>query len=158
MKLITILFCWMFMLAFTACEGPVGPEVAGLRLGMSRGQVHAVLQGNGQLEKEPGKQQEVWRLAENNSFSHVMVGYDKEFRSVRFVTALAKSNGRRVAYSDVIDTTKATRADTGNNVAYILQSGEAEEAFLVRAMGTDPQYISYFSVKSLGEGEEEEDE
>ena len=70
---------------------------------MSREEAHARLQKMGKLEKEERRQQEVWRLDGDPSYTHLMVAYDKEHASVRYVTAVANEQGRRVSYAEVMN-------------------------------------------------------
>jgi len=137
------------------------PEILGIRLGATRGEAHSRLEELGRLEREERKQQEVWALNNHPSYSHLIVSYDREYKGVRFVTAVAKEDGRRVRYSEVIDTAKASRAAAGSNVTYTVDNpGEGEApGYVARAIGSDPQFLKYYSIKLIGpEGAEDEEE
>lgn len=151
------------LLLLASCGGsaPSGPDVLGVRLGMSRDAVHERLRESGVLEKQERKQQEVWRLNADPRYSHLIVAYNKEYSSVRFITAVAKDGGQRVRYSDVLDTSKASRAASGSGVTYTLENaGEGgRPGYTVRAIGGDPEFLKYYSLKLKdGGGEEEEEE
>ena len=136
------------------------PEILGIRLGATKGEAHSRLEELGRLEREERKQQEVWALNNDPSYSHLIISYDREHKGVRFVTAVAKEDGRRVRYSDVVDTAKASRAAAGSNVTYTVDNpGEGEgPAYVVRAIGSDPQFLKYYSIKLTGPGGAEDEE
>ena len=77
------------------------------------------------------------------------MAYNKEFTAVRFLTAVAKDQGRRVSYSDVIDTNKAKLMEAGNSRTYILEvpASGGRPGYLVRAIGSDPAHLKYYSVE-----------
>ena len=155
MKKTVVTICCLLLLV-AACSRAVEPkpEILGVRLGMSREEAHARLQEIGKLEKEERKQQEVWKLAGDRPYSHLIVAYNKEFTAVRFVTAVAKEEGRRVRYADVIDTAKAKRTQAGNSVTYTLevQGRDGQPGYVVKAIGNDPDYLKYYSVEKLDGG------
>ena len=110
-RLVTL--CCLIVLG-AACSSPrePQPEILGVRLGMTRDEARARLQSIGQLEKEERRQQEVWRLADDPSYTHLIVAFDKGYTAVRYVTAVANEQGRRVRYSDVVDTRLAREETT----------------------------------------------
>ena len=136
------------------------PEILGVRLGMSREEAHARLREIGKLEKEERGRQEVWRLDGDPSYTHLMVAYDKERASVRYVTAVANEQGRRVPYADVVRLDGARLDSTQGSVTYTQEIPERDgrPGFVAKAIGADPTYLKYYSVKSSGSGGEEEDE
>ncbi len=79
------------------------PEVLGISIGMSREAVRRKLARIGRPEKEERKQQEVWSLTGDGPYESVIVGFEKGYTGVRYVTA----------------------------------------------RGTDPVYLSYFSVEKV---------
>ena len=145
-----------FVVLFGACRagadaaGPK-PEVLGVRLGMSREEAHARLNDLGHLEKKESKQQEVWKLKDDATYTHLIVAYNKEYTSLRFVTAVANEGGRRVRYGDVLDTAKARRAGAGATVTYTLEvpAAGAQPRFEVRLVGNDPNFLKYYTVERL---------
>lgn len=127
------------------------PEILGVRLGMSRDEARARLQGIGQLEKEERRQQEVWRLNGDASYSHLIVAYDKGYTAVRFVTAVASEQGRRVRYADVIDAARARADVTPATRTYTQQvpARDGRPAFVAKAIGSDPESLKYYSVEKI---------
>ena len=149
MKRVVTVCCLLLLAAACATAVEPQPEILGVRLGMSREQAHARLQQIGKLEKEERRQQEVWQLTDEPSYSHLMVAYNKEYTSVRYVTAVAKDQGRPVAYADVInlggarlESTQATRTYTQETPARAGRPG-----FITKAIGTDPTHLKYYSVE-----------
>lgn len=150
MKIAATLCCCLLLLA-PACAAPAGPEpeILGVRLGMSREDAHARLRSIGQLEKEERRQQEVWRLTNDPAYTHLMVAYNKEYTSVRYITAVANEQGRRVRYADVIDLAKAREEVTPASRSYTQEvpAGEGRPGFVAKAMGTDATHLKYYSVE-----------
>lgn len=122
-----------------------------MRLGMSREAVRARLGRIGRLEKEERKQQEIWSLERDPRFSHLMIGYNKTYTEVRYVTATAREDGRRVRYSDVLDLRRARAAGGANNNKYTLRVGarRGQPAYVVVARGADAAYLAYLSVEKI---------
>jgi hypothetical protein len=157
-------FAACFLLLLTAaCSNTAGPkpEVLGVRLGMSREQAHARLQEIGRLEKEERRQQEVWRLNGDPSYTHLIVAYNREYTAVRYVTAVANEQGRRVPYADVVTIGSAHLESTAASRTYTQEFPESfnRPGFVAKAIGNDPTYLKYYSVeRSDSEPEEEDDE
>lgn len=147
---IVVAICCLFLLA-AACStaSEPKPEILGVRLGMSRDEAHARLQEIGKLEKEERRQQEVWRLDGDPSYSHLMVAYNKAYTSVRYVTAVANEQGRRVPYSDVISLDSARLESTQATRTYTQEFPErgGRPGFVAKAIGADPTYLKYYSVE-----------
>src|SRR6185369_5729318 len=80
---------------------------------MKRNQALARLKSIGSLEKDAGKGQEVWAVKDVR-ISHLLVGYDRDDR-VRYVTAIARTDGPRIRYHEVADLKSAQSSDTPNN-------------------------------------------
>jgi hypothetical protein len=161
MKKVVAVCCLLLLAAACATKGGPKPEILGVRLGMSRGDAHARLQAIGKLEKEERRQQEVWRLNDDPSYSHLMVAYNKDYTSVRYVTAVANEQGRRVPYADVVDlgSARLESAQASRTYWQELPERSGRPAFVAKAIGTDPTYLKYYSVvRSDSEGEEEDEE
>jgi hypothetical protein len=126
------------------------PEILGVRLGMSKEEATPQLQKIGTLDKQERKQQEVWTLTGDSPYSNLIISYDKEYKSMRFINALAKE--KRVRYRDVIDINTAKLATSGPNYTYELEVPEKnnQPAFVVKAIGTDPEYLQYYAVEKKG--------
>lgn len=127
------------------------PEVSGVRIGESREAVHRRLEKIGQLEKQERKQQEVWLLKRDRHYSHLIIGYNKTYTEVRYVTAKAREGGRPVRYSDVLDLKSARRSGSTNNNKYTLQVAARgnQPAYVLTARGADDKYLTYFSVEKI---------
>ncbi len=160
MKLVTAICC--LLLLAVACSSAAGPkpEILGVRLGMSREEAHARLQEVGKLEKQERKQQEVWRLNGDPNYSHVMVAYNKEYTSVRYITAVANEQGGRVPYADVVNTRGARLESTQASRTYTQETParDGQPGFITRAIGTDPTYLKYYSVEGTAAVQEEEED
>jgi hypothetical protein len=143
--------CCLLLLA-SACATSVEPrpEILGVRLGMTRDEAHARLREIGQLEKEERRQQEVWRLTGDGSYSHLMVAYNKGYTSVRYVTAVAGEQGRPVPYAEVVNLDSARLESTPASRTYTQETPARADrpAFITKAIGTDPTYLKYYSVES----------
>jgi hypothetical protein len=111
----------------------------------------------GKLDHEERKQQEIWTLNNDPHYSHLILGFDKEKQSVRYITAKARENGTRLRYSDVLDIKKAKFISSPNNFKYTLdvQPTEKTPGYSRIASGTDSNYLNYFSLKELNLPEEE---
>ena len=151
MMKIAVAICCLLLLAPACAKSSVEPkpEILGIRLGMSREEAHARLQSIGQLEKEERRQQEVWRLTNDPAYSHLMVAYNKEYTAVRYVTAVANEQGRRVRYADVVDVGRAREENTPASRAYTQEvpARGDQPGFVAKAIGADPTYLKYYSVE-----------
>ena len=150
MKTVVTVCCLLLLAAACATSAEPEPEILGVRLGMSREEAHARLQQLGKLEKEERRQQEVWQLTDDPSYSHLMVAYNKGYTSVRYVTAVAKEQGRPVSYAAVVnlggarlESTQASRTYTQETPARAGRPG-----FITKAIGSDPTYLKYYSVET----------
>lgn len=124
-------------------------NVLGLRLGMSRDDVHRRLQTMGTLEREERGRQEIWTLAREPRFSSVLVGFDTDFR-VRYVTVIARDHGQRLRYSDLAPI-KDARAENANGVyrryTWEFKPGKKSPGYFLIAEGRDPEFLKSFSIK-----------
>ncbi|HEX8336111.1 MAG TPA: hypothetical protein VF621_05235 [Pyrinomonadaceae bacterium] len=155
MMRIAVTICCLLLLA-PACSTAVEPrpEILGVRLGMTREEAHARLQTIAKMEKEERKQQEVWRLTDDPSYTHLIVAYNKEYTSVRYVTAVANEQGRRVAYADVINLDGARMESTPASRTYTQETPvrDGRPGFVTKALGSDPTYLKYYSVELADPG------
>jgi hypothetical protein len=158
-KLAVLLLCLVVgMLATTsvgafAWRQPPPPEVSGVRIGMSREAVRRRLEKIGRLEKEERKQQEVWRLRRDPHYSHLIIGFNKDYSQVRYLTATAREDGggRRVRYADVLDLKQARRTGSANNYRYTQEVAARgnQPGYVVSARGTDARYLTYYSIEKI---------
>ena len=124
-------------------------EVLGLSLGMSKETARRRLQELGQLEREERKRQEVWKLRDPR-FAHLLLGFDSQDK-LRYVTALARAGGSRVRYREMGDLKRARNDGAGNNYYYTweLAAHADQPRGLAIARGTDPEYLSSYSLKKV---------
>ena len=129
------------------------PEIMGVSLDMKRDEALARLKSIGSLEREAGKRQEVWAVKDAR-ISHLLVGYDADNR-VRYVTAIARSDGPRIRYHEVADLKSAERSDTPGNykLTWDIEERRGRSAFIVIARGHDVQYLDSYSVKKKDQEE-----
>lgn len=126
-------------------------EILGITIGMSKDQAHQMLAKIGNLDKNESKNQEVWVLTEDPLFSHLIVAFNREYTQVRFVTAKARENGRRVRYSDVLDIEKATQTGVKTNNHYVLEvpAEAGRPGYRIKARGTDAEFLTYLSIEQI---------
>ena len=151
MKIVATICCLLLLASSCATGVAPKPEILGIRLGMTREEAHARLKNIGQLEKEERRQQEVWRLTSDPVYSHLMVAYNKEYTSVRYITAVANEQGRRIRYADVINPGDARFESTQASHVYTQEvAARADQpGFVTKAIGNDPTYLKYYSVERV---------
>ncbi|HEV2881026.1 MAG TPA: hypothetical protein VGX24_07085 [Pyrinomonadaceae bacterium] len=149
MKIVAIICCLLLASACAKTGSEPKPEILGVRLGMTRDEAHARLKNIGQLEKEERRQQEVWRLTNDPGYTHLMVAYNKEYTSVRYITAVANEQGSRVRYADVVNlgSARLESAQASRTYTQEVPAHADQPAFITKAIGTDPTYLKYFSVE-----------
>jgi hypothetical protein len=160
LRTVVTVCCLLLLAAACAASSGPKPEILGVRLGMNREEAHARLQAIGKLEKEERRQQEVWRLDSDPSYSHLMVAYNKEYTSVRYVTAVANAQGRRVPYAEVVNLGGARLDSAQASRTYTQELPErfGRPGFVAKAIGTDPTYLTYYSVERADPEEEGDDD
>jgi len=141
---------------FAAARQPA-PQILGLRLGMSYTQAHSRLTEIAQFKSEDEGQQ-VWTLTHDQRYQYAIIGFDRD-RYVRYVTVLARPDGKPVSYADVGDIANATRSGGPGNLRYTWKLTDKSSRFeyLVIAKGKDQHYLDRFAVKRLGAENERED-
>lgn len=151
-KILIYVFCLLILTSGAQLAEAKGKtDVLGLRVGMSREEATARLEKIGKKDHDERKQQEIWTLTNDKRFSHVIIAFDKEFKAVRFVTAKAREGGKRVRYSDVLDTKKAVARNAANNYKYVFEvpTQGSKTGYKIIARGTDKDYLTYFAVEEL---------
>lgn len=147
----TLTLCLLLALGIsaTAAPGKLRPEIMGIALDMGRDDARARLKSIGSLEREGRKRQEVWAIRDPR-ISHLLVGYDTEFR-VRYVTAVARSGGPRIRYQEIADVKSAQRVQHQGNYKFTWEvaARSGQFAFIMIAHGRDPQYLDTYSIKKL---------
>jgi hypothetical protein len=129
------------------------PEIMGVSLEMSRDDARARLQSIGSLEKEDRKRQEVWAVKDPR-ISHLLVGYDGENR-VRYVTAIARTDGPKIRYQEIADPKSAKRTVVQGNHKFTweIEERRGQFGYILIARGHDPQYLDSYSVKKADQEE-----
>ena len=147
------ILCLLLVSAGVAAQAKVKPEIMGVALEMSREAAQARLKAIGELEKEDRRRQEVWAIKDPR-ISHLLVGYDADYR-VRYVTAIARADGPRMRYQEVADLKSAQRLNSQGNYRFTWEIPErrGQFAFVVIALGRDPNFLDSYSIKRLGEKE-----
>jgi hypothetical protein len=143
--------CLLLVVAVSASPASVKPrdEIMGIGLDMSRAEVRTRLQSMGSLEKEARKRQEVWAIRDRR-ISHLLVGYDPQFR-VRYVTAIARTDGPRIRYEEVAEVKGARRVENQGNYKFTWEvaARPGHSAYVTIAHGRDPQYLESYSIKKV---------
>jgi hypothetical protein len=129
------------------------PEIMGVSLDMSHDDARARLKSIGSLEKEDRKRQEVWALKDPR-ISHLLVGYDADYR-VRYVTAIARTDGPRIRYQEIADVKSAQSSNTPGNHKFTweVESHGGKAGFIIIARGRDSQFLDSYSVKKADQEE-----
>lgn len=137
----------LLLVGVVAIAAPARPqaEIMGIALDMSRDDARARLQAMGNLEREERKRQEVW-MVRDQRFSHLLVGYDKDNR-VRYVTAIARTDGPRMRYAEVADIKSAKQIHSQGNHKFTWNVRHGQVTYVLTARGHDPQYLDSYSVK-----------
>jgi hypothetical protein len=150
-------FCLCVLVALaglvSAAQAKVKPEIMGVSLEMDREAAQSRLKALGQLEKEDRKRQEVWAIKDPR-ISHLLVGYDADNR-VRYVTAIARTNGPRIRYQEIAEVKTAQRSNYQGNYRFTWEIPErrGQFAFVVIAHGRDPNFLDSYSIKKVAEEE-----
>ena len=139
--------------AASTAQAKVKPEIMGISLEMNRDAAQARLRALGQLEKEDRRRQEVWAIKDPR-ISHLLVGYDADNR-VRYVTAIARTDGPRIRYHEIAALASAQRTNNQGNYRFTWEIPErrGQFAFVVIAHGRDPNFLDSYSIKKVAEEE-----
>jgi hypothetical protein len=124
-------------------------EVFGVRLSMSQKDAHARLKKRGSLEKEARKRQEVWAVNDRR-VSHVIVGFDPDYK-VRYITAIARTGGPPISYSEIGDIGTAQQLKNQGNYKFTwnVPAQRQHPGYLVVAHGRDHLHLESYSIKRL---------
>lgn len=152
-KLISFSLLLLISILASVATARPRPEIMGISLEMSRDNARARLKSIGSLEKEDRKRQEVWAVKDSR-ISHLLVGYDAENR-VRYVTAIARTDGPKIRYQEIADLKSARRAVVQGNHKFTweIEGRRGHEGFIVIARGHDPQFLDSYSVKKADQEE-----
>ena len=129
------------------------PEILGISLDMKRDVALVRLKSIGSLEREARKKQEVWAVKDAR-ISHLLVGYDMDDR-VRYVTAIARTDGPRIRHEELADVKSAQRSITPGNhkLTWEIEARRGHSAFIIIARGHDAQFVDSYSVKKKDQEE-----
>ena len=152
-KLLRVSLLLVISIVVSAAPARPRPEIMGISLDMKRDDAIARLKSIGSLEKEARKRQEVWAVKDAR-ISHLLVGYDADGR-VRYVTAIARTDGPRIRYQEVADPKSAQRSVTPGNHKFTweIEGRHGQSAFILIARGHDAQYLDSYSVKKKDQEE-----
>lgn len=150
--IITLLLC--AALAPAARAQKTGPELFGVRLGMEEAEARARLNKIGRWEEEKElRRDSVWALKADRRFREVAVGFDKQTRRVRYVTAIAREGGHPVRPADVIDVGRARRVanehDPAGNYKLIqrVPAGKKRPGYVITVFGTKAAPLTRLAIE-----------
>jgi hypothetical protein len=137
-------------------------DILGLRLGMTEAEIHRRLTRigveSGYQPAKLEKHKELWEVRHPHIAS-VAMKFDDEGR-LKWITAFARKEGKRLRYRDVADLEKGERLGYYIYVWKVPAHGKTP-AYAVMARGADPDYLGNYALYSLpgktdveGEGEE----
>jgi hypothetical protein len=152
-RLISLSLLLVIGVLVSAAPARPRPEIMGISLDMTRDDARARLKSIGSLEKEDRKRQEVWAVKDSR-ISHLLVGYDADFR-VRYVTAIARTDGPRIRYQEVADLKAAQHTNATSNYKFTweVEARRGQPSFLIIARGHDAQFLDSYSVKKADQEE-----
>ena len=152
-KLLSVSLLLVISVLVSAAPARPRPEIMGISLDMKRDDAVARLKSIGSLEKEARKRQQVWAVKDAR-ISHLLVGYDVDGR-VRYVTAIARTDGPRIRYQEVADLKSAQRSVPPGNHKFTweIEGRSGQSAFILIARGHDAQYLDSYSVKKKDQEE-----
>jgi hypothetical protein len=152
-KLLSLSLLLVISVLVRAASARPRPEIMGIGLDMKRDEAVARLKSIGSLEKETQKRQEVWAVRDAR-ISHLLVGYDAE-NHVRYVTAIARTDGPLIRYQEIADLKYAQRSVAPGNHKFTWEAEErrGQSGFILIARGHDAQYLDSYSVKKKDQEE-----
>ena len=134
-------------------------NIFGIKPGMSKEEAEIQLRKIGDFKTDAEKRQQIWMIKNDPRFSSLAVGYEKD-NQVRYVTAFAEKENvkQRVRFTEIGDVAKAKQEITKPHYRYtwIVEAINDKPAYVVTVYGTDPEFLSIYSLAKIGESEEEE--
>jgi hypothetical protein len=126
------------------------PEILKIRLGMSFEKAHTRLNKIGHFKSED-EGQEVWTLDHDRHYQYAIVGFDRDGK-VRYVTVLARPDGRPVNYEDIGDLASAARFGRPGNFRYTWTVHDKRDHldYEVTVKGKDLHRLDRYSIKRAG--------
>ena len=144
----------MGLLAGIQCDRDA-TQLQGVRLEMTKDQVHKVLRQVADYKLQD-ENQEVWVFRSDPNIRSIIVGFAPDNR-VRYVTAIAKPDGRPLPCRPLGNIKNAQVAGTAGNLVFTHSWKEHHEEFVATARGTKERLASC-SVKKAGAGIQNEEE
>jgi len=121
-----------------------------LQLGMNEESAHQQLkkiasQQKEERDEEEGGEQEVWILNSDAKFSYVIAKFSREHVLI-LITAVARP--QQVRYADLASLNTAARASDGQNYSYKwkVEPGKHARAYVINARGSNPEFLTSYSV------------
>ena len=155
--------CGWLAFDLTAQAAELRRDILGISLSMPKADAQKRLQEIGKFVRDERKRQEIWEVRDER-FSHVIVGFDAK-ETLRFVTAVAREDkeAKRPRYTEIGDVQKARQAGDpaikNFNYEWAVPAAEGAPEMLIIARGRDPEFLTTYSLKRIGDGSaEEEDE
>ncbi|HVE69784.1 MAG TPA: hypothetical protein VNI54_00340 [Thermoanaerobaculia bacterium] len=142
MKRLPFIIIVLILGAACASTRPIVPlrDLLGVTVDMSRDEVQTALSAVGEKQRDERKRQEVWTLRDDASYEGAIVGYTPEWK-VRFITLVARADGKPVQFADVLDVAQATHKSAGSTHTYRWHPAGA--SYDIVATGTDRvQYLT----------------
>lgn len=139
------------------------PELFGVRLGMTEAEARARLSRIGRwVEGQEQRRDSIWELKSDKRFSHVIVGFEKQTRRVRYVTGRVRAGGEQVHPADAFDLGRAERyTDAAGNYHYKerVRARRNGPAYVIMADGKSPESLTRLSIKlDEQDGSDEEED
>jgi hypothetical protein len=132
----------LLALAGPAMAGRVPDRILGIQLGMRDDDVRHRLSRIGEPVAGRESLKQSWTIRDS-CYGYIVVRYDAE-RRVKWITAFARKDGRRVRYSDVGDPDQASRSGLYSYTWDVRT--ERGDRYVVVARGSDTDYASSVSL------------
>lgn len=122
---------------------------------MSQAEAEKRLKKIAVFERDERKRQQIWKLKEDEYFSHLIVGYDEK-DTIRFVTAVAREDekAKKMEYEDVGDLKTAAQAGDPKiknfHYRWSLPATKDAPAAEVSVRGRDDNHLTTYSLKRVG--------
>ncbi len=150
--------CALFILIFLASSSALAKEpprsVLGIRLGMSEESARRRLgkiasQQKEEKEREGEGEQEVWILKHDRRFNYLVIRFDNK-HTLWFMTVVVQKESR-MQYGDLADLKSARQQTDGRNYSFtwVVSPRGREPGYEVVARGSDPQYLTSYSIRLL---------
>lgn len=125
-------------------------DILGISIGMSRADAQKRLEEIAEFERDDRRQQQLWRLKNDPRYSNLAVGYDKNDQ-IRYITVFAGNSENRIRFSEIGDLSAARKEVTEPHYKYTWQVAESDgkPTYIVSAYGTEPEFLSSYSLMRI---------